>query len=176
MARTTPPPATDYDTIQHVYDAYRMALLNVKYHGCRLATLQRYGTLGELVIAVGSSGTLLAIFTGWGSGTGKVVAGALSAAKPVLNLTRRVEQSSRLWVEYNTVYSSLGAVVRDIQVHRALRPEMRPAVTAAQEQLDRLAHQDEAAPAGRLLKRCERETNEEIPSHSLWWPPADASP
>lgn len=181
MTTETQKPAADqFDLACEVNDAYRRMQMNVKYYGRRLDAYERYNRWVEVVVAVGTSGSVASLGV-WGTTWGKVLFGILlatasilSVAKPIWNLSGTISRLSKLWSSYNDLANALERVVRDMLVNHRLRPELLETVAVALDTHATLASAEDPAPDAELLRTVFDEVNRELPMDRLWWP-ADPS-
>jgi len=94
----------------------------------------------------------------------------LSAVKPVIGLSKRIERYSKLWASYNSVFNSLRQVTADIRRNEGLRDEMERVYAGANERIDQLSTDDDTAPDRKTLLRIQDEVNEEFPPDRFWVP------
>jgi hypothetical protein len=80
----------------------------------------------EIIIAVGASGSGITGLTLWKSDYGQIAWGAISVAaifvsiiKPILNLGHDIEEHSKLWAEYTTLFARFRNVIRNIESMRS---------------------------------------------------------
>ncbi len=165
-------------SLHYLYDAYRTALLNRKYYADRLVTRQRWNLALEVILAVGTSGTIggWAIWKqGVGPGVWAAVAGfvaLIAILKPLLQLSKAIERYSKLFIGYTELHNELQRVVLEVQTCKTLTDEMWRCFQSALTRHSKLALEDDARPAERLRRRCYDEVNREIPPSELWMPEA----
>lgn len=163
--------------LQVVYNLYRTALLNCKYYADRLVTLQKWNTIFEIALVIGTSGTI-GTWAIWKSDFGGYVwpiiggiAAVLAITKPVVQLSRRIEQYSKLWANYSGLFYDLDLLVSEISATRTLTPETLKSFSAAQERYKGLAlREEDPRPVEKLRRKYYEEVNREIPPDRLWVP------
>lgn len=173
-------------TLEGVYDDYRTISLNAKYNGERLSEATRNNRILEIIIAVGASGSGIAGLALWKSDYGQLAWGAISLAailvsivKPILNLGQDIEEYSKLWVEYSTLFARFRNVIRAIESQRSRIAETGNLPQNIIDQvLDIPAKMVELAPRGdqrpnrRKVEALQARVNEEIPPATLWVAPS----
>ena len=163
-------PEVVYDKLA---DEYRAARLNVIYYGGRLVALQRLNTILEMVIAIGTSGSVasLALFQ---TNYGKVLFGAVvtisavfGVLKPILALSKQIERVSKLWSGWNAHYYVLKAAVDSVALNHAITPDVEAIYQAAATRVKELAAIDDPKPDQKALGRIWEQVNREIPPESF---------
>ncbi|EPR3587281.1 hypothetical protein ACU440_004524 [Vibrio alginolyticus] len=96
--------------VWEVYDLLRTAKLNEKYFGYRLQKYVRINNLMEFTIAATASTSAIAGLTLWSDGIGGVfwqvflvISAAISVAKPILGITKRVRLYEEVLSEYRVL-------------------------------------------------------------------------
>ncbi|MEA2708049.1 MAG: hypothetical protein QOF78_650 [Phycisphaerales bacterium] len=160
-----------------LYDLYRRSRLNVKYYGEKLGTLQRISLGIDIAVALGTSGTLLAILKAVPSLTISLgtIAAVLGVLKPILNLPTRIEGASKNWSDYQGVFTAAQRLVRKLQAERRLDPTTVPLIEDMHAKMDLLFGRDDPAPRRDVLDRLQREVQEELPAKNWWDPPTPGS-
>lgn len=157
-------------------DAYRRSRMNVKYYGCRLVSLQRRNRAMEIIIAVGTSGTVAALSL-WNYPNGKTILGILagaaailSLAKPIIDLSSEIARCSKMWAAYNGLEATFERITRDMRINNDIRPEIASAIGTALDTYASLANNEDPNPDRKLLQRAKDEAAAELPKKHLWWP------
>ena len=159
-----------------VYDLYRDALLNRKYYGDRLAAYQRWNTLVELVVALGTSagvGGLVFWQTDFGRIAWATVAGAavvIGVVKTVLQLSQKIERYSKLYTSHSVSYAELDRLVSQIRAHQGITDQILDSFFDTQRKFHLLASEDDPHPSSRLALKYYNKINEEIPPEYFWMP------
>jgi hypothetical protein len=162
--------------LKALYNTYRTSYMNKKYYGYRLNTVQKWTTVTEIIIAVGTSSSIggLAFFQ---AGVLKDVWGLMSALvaivaiiKPVLQLNKQVERYSRLFTGHSNLFYDLDLLVIEATQKKRFTPEMEASFQKATLRFKELAVDDDLDTNDRLLQRCFEETNEDLPAENLWLP------
>lgn len=171
------PSATQPNTrvqINGIYDDYRKAFMNRLYYECRVQRLQKINLYYEIVLAVGTSGTIAAWYL-WETPLGKrawpIFAGGvaiLSIIKPILKLPERIEKLSKLQISYTELFYELGKWKRAMEENRGLTSEVLKGSADAQERYRRLAIEDEI-PNKALLAKCFQEVKQKTPTFNDWY-------
>jgi hypothetical protein len=171
-------PTSLTDRLRYIYDSYRTALLNRKYYGHRLFIHQRYNMFMEIAIAVGATGSAgVASLAIWGTLTGQyawlVISGlatVLGVVKPVLQISAKIENYSKLCVGYGGIYLDFKAIVEDINVSRSIPPSIHQQYADIRKKTNDLRGLDDPRPSRRTIKKLQTEVNVDIPPESLWYP------
>jgi len=171
------PGASLYDCVKDVNNTYRTALMNRKYYGYRLSVVKTRNTVMEIVIAVGTSSAVgaWAIWksTSVGENVWVILAGLaalLAVVKPFLNLSKRVENYSELFVGHGDVYYDLKTITMELARVKDYTDKMDEAFWRAIERIKQLALKDDPKIDDKLRRRSFEEVKKEIPVESLWWP------
>jgi hypothetical protein len=160
--------------INGIYDDYRKAFMNRLYYECRVEYLKKINRFYDVVLAIGTSGTVAAWYV-WETPLGKkawpIFAGVvliLSIIKPILRLPDKQEKLSKLKFGYTELYYELDKWKRAIEENKGLTPKVLKASAEAQERYRRLAIEDES-PNKKLLTKCFEEVKRKTPSFTDWY-------
>lgn len=152
-----------------------------KYYAHRLAHFKRLETTFEIMLVLGTSGTIGA-WAIWKTGVGQHVWSLLAAVavllgllKPFFQVAKQVERCSKLWAGYSELYFDLEKVVQEIQVTKCVPAEIVAFQSAIFEGYRKLELEGDLEPIVKLQRRCFEEVNEEIPPESLWLPEEGSS-
>jgi len=166
-------------SVKDLQDTYRTELLNRLYYGYRLARVKRWNLFLEIVVAIGTSSAIGAWVIWQKTETGEIVWAILAGAaalvallKPVLQLPKKVEQYSKLFVEHGNLFYQLDILEKEVTRHQGFTPETDRAYWKVLEKARGLAIDDEPNPSKRLIKECCKEVNQKIPKSTLWRPTA----
>jgi hypothetical protein len=94
----------------------------------------------------------------------------LAVAKPIIQLNKRIERLTRLYVGHADNYASLLIIVSRIRRHNDVTPELIESFEAAEARFLELAKEDDPRPNMRLLRRCEATIRQRHPPETAWWP------
>jgi len=166
--------------LAEIYTLLCRSGLNKEYYGNVLHRTQRLNDTLEILIAVGTTGSGISAFTIWKiEPWGPWVWGALTAAsallavaKPIIQLNKRIERLTRLYVGHTDNYSSLLIIVSRIRRHNDVTPELIESFEAAEARFLELAKEDDPRPNIKLLRRCEATIRKRHPPDTAWWPDA----
>ena len=177
-------PAAAVGQLKAIHREFRTAALNKKYYGCRLVQYQHYNTLLEVLIACGATtGTGIAGLAIWKNGVGTTAWGIISGLsivlatlKPIIALPKQIERYSKLASSYATIFETYRLMELDIEATAALTTEHVDQFKKLNDEVVKLAADDDRNPKRKLIKRFENEVNKEIPASSLWMPTLPAPP
>lgn len=169
-------------TLEGIYDDYRTVSLNAKYNGERLSRAIRTNKMLEIIIAVGASGSGIAGLTLWKSDYGQLawgmislVAVLVSITKPILNLGNDIEEYSKLWTEYSTLFARFRNVVRSVESMRSriaetgnLPQHLVDEVLHIRAKMVELAPRDDQRPDRTRMEALQAQVNSDIPPATLW--------
>lgn len=144
------------------------------YYACRLAQVKRWNFMYEIVLAVGTSGTVAGWYL-WQTPAGKTswalfagLVAILSILKPILQLPKEIERYSKLHTGYSALFYDLREHVDEIQNDGGITESREKSLKEARKRLLDLALQDDPKPSSRLLRQCQAEVNRLIPSFDEW--------
>ncbi|MFI5380097.1 MAG: hypothetical protein ACHRHE_12430, partial [Tepidisphaerales bacterium] len=152
--------------VTDLYDLYREARMNVKYYGEKIASYQRWILTIEVAVALGTSGTVvsLPIFS---TTAGKIIvigagtiAAILGVLKPILNLSKKIERSSKLWSGYLAIFNGAGRIVRAVQIHQEIDDRLAVRIEELHDRMDVLSTDDDPSAEGKTLERLQNEVND----------------
>lgn len=146
--------------LQYIYDAYRIAALNKKYYGRRLASYRRLNFWIEIAIAIGTTGSGgIAGLAIWGTLPGSYmwlvlsgIAAVLAVVKPVLQLADRIENYTKLYAGYVGAFVELQDICEEISVAHAITDGLKERYGRSRKILRELAPLAEPDPDTRLVK------------------------
>lgn len=171
------PNASLHDCVKNVNNTYRTALMNRKYYGYRLSAVKTWNTRLEIVIAVGTSSAVGAMViwesTSVGANVWAILGGLavlFAVVKPFLNLSKRVENYSELFVGHGDVYYDLKTITMELARVRDYTDKVHEAFERALERIKQLAPKDDPKINDKLRRRAFEEVKKEITVESLWWP------
>ena len=156
--------------------------LNAKYNGERLSRAIRTNRILEIIIAVGASGSGIAGLTLWRSDYGQLAWGIISIAaifvsiiKPILNLGNYIEEYSKLWAEYSTLFARFRNVVRGVESMRSriaetgnLPQNLADEVLHIRAKMVELAPRGDQKPDRDRVEALQAQVNSDIPPATLW--------
>jgi hypothetical protein len=168
--------------LTEIYNLLCRSALNKEYYGTLLHKTQRLNDVWEILIAIGTTGSGISGLTAWKyEPYGPWVWGALTSAsallavaKPIIQLNKRIERLTRLYVGHTDNYTSLLIVVSRIRRHGEITSDLMGLFETAEARFLDLSKEDDPRPNLRLKKRCEAIVRERHPPQSAWYPePAD---
>lgn len=158
-----------------IYDDYRTALLNQLYYACRLARYKRYNLVYEIVIALGTSGTIAAWYA-WQTGVAKQawalyagVVAILTVIKPIVNLPKEIERFSKQNAGYRDVFYDLNQLIDDIEYNLCINGKMLDLYGATKKRSRELAPDDDPQPKEKLLRKFQFDVNRSKPAYADWY-------
>lgn len=169
--------------LAEIYTLLCRSGLNKEYYGNVLHRTQRLNDLLEILIAVGTTGSGISAFTIWQLepygpwvwGTLTAASALLAVAKPIIQLNKRIERLTRLYVGHADNYASLHIIVSRIRRLNDVTPELIESFEAAEARFLELAKEDDPRPNTKLLRRCEATIRQRHPPEDAWWPDAPSA-
>lgn len=165
------------DQVAEIYTLMCRAALNRDYYGVMLARNQRTNTWFDILIAAGTTGSGLSALTIWEMEFGRIVWGVLSAAsallalsKPIIQLNKKIERLSRLFVGHSDNYVTLLILVSRIRRKQDITDEMSATFEAAEVRFLELSKEDDPTPDKKLLAACQQEVRLRHPPEKAWFP------
>jgi hypothetical protein len=162
-----------------VYEAYREALLKVKYSGYKLKWSKRINLYAEIVVAISTASGI----SGWaiwhtpgGETLWTFIAGAaavIAAIKPLFRFSDNISTYSKLYSGYLVNYIALKNLVNRIANEHGFSREMEQEFEDLTRRYSELAETEalnEPGPSKKLRAKLWAEVNVEIPQQSLWYP------
>jgi len=164
-----------------IYTLLSRSALNKEYYGVRLHRVQKLNDILEIAIAVGTTGSGISALTlwkidPWGPlvwGTLTVVSAALAVVKPIIQLNKRIERLTRLYLGHTDNYSNLLVLVSRIKRLGTLTPEISSLFETAEAKFQELAKDDDPRPDMMLLNRCEEVIRKRHPAQLAWYPDSE---
>lgn len=162
--------------LSDIYKDYRNMCLNKKYYACRLRRVQRLNFWYEIILAIGTSGTV----AGWAIwqqpnwqpvwiGIGVIVA-ICSIIKPILNFSGEIERFTTLETKFNALQIDFETLCFDIKRKKGLDDSLIKLYKETREKLKTLGVKEDSAPSKRIIQRLCNDVHQEIPVNSLWSP------
>ncbi|WP_315720144.1 MULTISPECIES: hypothetical protein [unclassified Bradyrhizobium] len=172
----------DADQLTEIYNLLCRSALNKEYYGRRLHKTQTLSDVLEILIAVGTTGSGvsgIAAFTiepygRWIWGFLASASALLAVAKPIIQISKRIERLTRLYVGHTDNYTNLLILVSRIRRHGGLNDEMMNLFETAEARFLELAKEDDPHPDRHLLQQCESMIRERHPPQSAWYPKASS--
>ncbi|MER9005886.1 hypothetical protein NKI15_19840 [Mesorhizobium sp. M0862] len=166
------------DTLTEIYNLLCRSALNKEYYGRSLATTQRFNDVLEILIALGTTGSGISALTIWSLepfgpwiwGTLATISALLAVAKPIIQLNKRVERLTRLYVGHSDNYANMIILVSRIRRHGDIDKESNSDFEAAEARFRELSKEDDPRPNVKLLKRCEAMVRMRHPPEAAWYP------
>jgi hypothetical protein len=166
-----------------IYTLLSRSALNKEYYGIRLHRTQRWNDVLEIAIAIGTTGSGISALTlwkvqPWGPyvwGTMTVVSAVLAVVKPIIQLNKRMERLTRLYLGHTDNYTNLLVLVSRIQRHGTTTPELLSLFETAEAKFQELSKDDDPHPNTALLRRCEAAVRKRHPADLAWYPDETAT-
>jgi hypothetical protein len=169
------------NTAAHLAEIYTLLCrsgLNREYYGSVLHRTQILNDWLEILIAVGTTGSGISALTIWKIDPyGPWVWGGLAAAsallaisKPIIQLNKRIERLTRLYVGHTDNYTNLLIIVSRIRRHNEVTAELIESFEGAEARFLELSKEDDPRPNKKLLARCEAAIRQRHPPTEAWWP------
>jgi hypothetical protein len=166
--------------LTEIYNLLCRSALNKEYYGTILHKTQTWNDVLEIIIAIGATGTAISALTIWTIqpygpwvwGTLTAISATLAVAKPILQLNKRIERLTRLFVGHTDNYTNLLIVVSRIKRQGDVTPELVGLFETAEARFLDLSKEDDPRPNLRLLTHCEALVRERHPPQSAWYPEA----
>ena len=173
--------AQEIETIRirltQIYDSYRTALMNQKYYRYKISRTQTVNLTFEILIAVGATGSGVSAWALWKNEIGgdvwlviAAVSALLAIAKPIVQLSKKVEKYSKLYSGYTDICFKLKDLKESIEYNRVLVLEDNRRYQDIPGLFRELGILEENPPGKRLLAKCQKEVNREHPPESFWLP------
>src|SRR4051812_9786906 len=112
--------------LKKIYNSFLTAHMSREYYACRLTALKRFNLAYEILLALGSSSAIAAWYF-WKTPTGMNIwiwltglVALFSTAKPIIDLPKKIETYSKLYVSYTDLSFDLGQVVEEIEEQEGL--------------------------------------------------------
>lgn len=163
--------------LTQIYDSYRIALMNQKYYRYELSRLQRFNSIFEIVIAVGTSGSGVSAWALWDSDLGKVIwaviagpAAILAIIKPIIKHSKVIEDYSTRHTKYSVIVEELDRLIKDIGFKHKLEPDHNKSFDNIPKLFGEISKLEKEPPKKQLLDQCFDEVNKEHPPESFWMP------
>lgn len=161
-----------------VYDTYREARLWVIYYSERLNWYKGLNFYIEIVLAITTSSSAVAILWFWNTPLGQevwkyivVVSALLAVIKPIIKITEKVQRYEEVLTGYKGLENDLKMIVVQIKqsnkygtIHRTKLLEV---MTRQGELLQR---SPEAKPEERLHNKCKLQVTKELPAEHFFVP------
>lgn len=94
----------------------------------------------------------------------------LALAKPLLNLTARVENYSKLHGEYTIAYVKMKRLVDDMQVEKTISAARMKSFDEIRDRAAELVSLNDPAPRPEFVRKLQNEVNEQVRIDLLWVP------
>lgn len=160
-----------------IYTLMCRSALNRDYYGVMLARNQRLSTWLDILIAIGTTGSGISALTIWNTQNGKLlwatlsaVSAALALAKPIIQLNKKVERLSRLFVGHSDNYTTLLILASRAKRKNDLTEEMLSTFETAEARFLELSKDDDPIPNRKVQARCELAVRARHPPESAWYP------
>jgi len=174
------PDAVNRRQLEYIYDAYRTSALSRTYYGIKLARYRRCNFWIEIAIAIGATGSGgIAGLAVWGTLPGNyvwlVVSGistALAVVKPILQLAARIENYTKLYAGYTSIYLELKDIAEEISIYHMISEKTEERYRGSRQLLRELAPLVDPNPSKPLIRKLQEQINGQIPADGLWMPDA----
>jgi hypothetical protein len=168
--------------LTEIYTLLCRSALNKEYYGERLHRTQRWNDILEIAIAVGATGSGVSALTVWHVepwgpfvwGTITAASALLAVVKPIIQLNKRIERLTRLYLGHTDNYTNLLVIVSRIQRHGGLTSEHLDAFETAEGKFQVLSKDDDPRPNMNLLRRCDDLVRKRHPPELAWYPGSTA--
>lgn len=168
----------DHHPVWIVYDLYKTARLNVKYHSIRLGKIERYNFAIELLIAITAPTSAITgiwlLNTEAGQNIWKYIAAlaAISAViKPLLRLPHQIKTLEQTLSGYRALEYDVEQIVNRIKSERTYSKACKSMLEDAQKKKKSLVcNPAENNQDKKLIEKLYSEVNKELPMESLFVP------
>jgi len=166
------------EALTEIYNLLCRSALNKEYYGRSLASLQKLNDILEILIAVGTTGSGISALTIWTEkpygpwiwGGLATTSAILAVAKPIIQLNKRLERLTRLYVGHSDNYANLLILISRIRRKGVIEEEMINNFEAAEARFLELSKDDDPRPNAALLSECEAMVRERHPAAAAWYP------
>ena len=100
----------------------------------------------------------------------------LAVAKPIIQLNKRIERLTRLYLGHSDNYANILILISRIRRHGKLTPELVSIFETAEARFLELSKDDDPRPNLRLLRRCEAMVRNRHPPEEAWYPEPPLAP
>jgi hypothetical protein len=176
MPSTSTPLSQLAAEIETIHKDYRIACMNTKYYGRRLAARRQLYRGVNFTAALSAT---LAVVKGL-QGSFEIFFQGLAAFSAIAALVRtsagfekELERYTKLFVTYGDVTAGFRRIEDRITVTKTLDEHSRTRVRDLRKRVDELHSIEDPSPKKKLLDRCQTEVESEIPATSLYWPLCD---
>lgn len=161
-----------------VYDQYRTARLNVKYHAVLLRRYKRNNLLIEIVLAISAPTSAVAGLWFWETVAGAwiwkvfgVISAVLAVAKPVLNITDKIRNIQEILMGYKALDHDLQRLSIEIRQNQKYDKQMqRKFYNLLDKKKELITSSTVETSNEKLLSQCEQEVLCELPVDSFYIP------
>lgn len=167
------------EQLAEIYNLLCRCALNRDYYGASLHSTQRLNDVLEILIAVGATGSgvsalpLLKVEPYgkyiWGALT--TVSVLLAVSKPIIQLNKKIERLTKLYVGHSDNYSNLLVTVSRIRRQGRVTPEFLEQVEDVEVRFVDLSKDDDPYPNEKRRNQCEAAVRKRHPPESAWYPP-----
>lgn len=171
----------DYTPTQNriieLYKHYRTALMNAKFYARRIERLKRISMASDILTAAVASaafGSLAVWKSGIGTNIFTVLLGAsalISALRPVLRITDKVDRYSKLHYGYLEVYYRIDFLIAEMKGAAHVTPEQISKASEIADKFMALELEGDAHQSPKILLKYQDEIDLAIPPDQLWLPP-----
>jgi hypothetical protein len=168
------------ERLKQIYDSYRKALMNQKYYRYEIDRLQKLNTAFEFVIAGGTGGSGVSAWPLWQSDVGIIIWGTITAvaataaiAKPILQISKIIEDYSNRYSKYSVIVEESERLVQDIRFKHDFEPAHDAVFQHIPKLFGEVVRLEKENPRKKLLRKCFDEVNERYPPESFWMPASE---
>ena len=165
------------EQLVEIYTLMCRAALNKDYYGILLSRTQSLNMWSDIIVAIGTTGGGISALTIWHTNYGTIIWGVLTAiaaivalAKPIVQLNKRIERLSRLFIGHSDTYTNLLILVSRIKRRGEFTDEMNSVFEAAELRFLELSKEDDPKPNFRILRLCEEMVRKRHPPEEAWYP------
>ncbi|WP_454253670.1 hypothetical protein [Pseudomonas sp. Marseille-Q7302] len=161
-----------------VYDQLRTCRLNELYYGHRLAKYERINFWAEIIVAAASASSAVAGLALWNTGPGKylwqillILAAAISLAKPILNLTKKIRAYEEVLMGYRMMVYDYRDLRMDISQSQKYSTAHQARFKKLQQRMREICGKSpERVSKASLKKTCHSAVLEEFPDDQFFLP------
>ncbi len=169
----------DVVLIRRMWDDLRTAKMNVYYYEARLASANFWNLSFELALAIGATGSGVAGWAIWKeqiyAWIWAIIAGTASLiaiVKPILAPGKKIELATRQHQSWHTLSFGIEKVLFQIRQDGCVSDEVRKRFDTTFDRQVQISLEDEKSVNHRLLRKCQAQVKQALPSDKLWVPEA----
>jgi len=164
-----------------VYDLYRTAKFNAMYYSIKLNRLVWMNTCIEIILAITTSSSVVAVLWLWNTPIGQymwkflsIISAFLAVSKPVLKVTDKIRKYEEVLTGYRTLEHDVMKIT--ILINQSMRYEKihRSKLLEAIDRKGKLIQQSpEIKFNEKLMKKCRIKIEKELPAEDFFIPKVD---